>query len=55
MLDYLIHGFGHRSPLIDFRKAFDTIEWDFLIDTQNEFTFGPDVINWVNLLQQRYV
>ena len=30
---------------IDFRKAFDTIEWDFLIDTLDKFNFGPDVRN----------
>ena len=34
---------------IDFRKAFDTIEWDFLIDTLNKFNFGPDVQNWVKI------
>ena len=34
---------------IDFRKAFDTIEWDFLIDTLNKFNFGPDVKNWVKI------
>ena len=27
--------------IIDFRKAFDTIEWDFLIDTLSRFNFGP--------------
>ena len=34
---------------IDFRKAFDTIEWDFLIDTLRKFNFGPDVKNWVKI------
>ena len=34
---------------IDFRKAFDTIEWDFLIDTLDKFNFGPDVRNWVKI------
>ena len=34
---------------IDFRKAFNTIEWDFLIDTLNKFNFGPDVTNWVKI------
>jgi len=34
---------------IDFRKAFDTIEWDFLLDSLNKFNFGPDVINWVKI------
>ena len=33
----------------DFRKAFDTIEWDFLIDTLGKFNFGPDVRNWVKI------
>ena len=32
---------------IDFRKAFDTIEWSFLIDTLNNFNVGPDIQNWV--------
>ena len=32
---------------IGFRKAFDTIEWSFLIDTLNSFNFGPDIQNWV--------
>ena len=34
---------------IDFRKAFDTIEWDFLSDTLSKFNFGPDVKNWVKI------
>ena len=34
---------------IDFRKAFDTIEWSFLIDTLNNFNFGPDIQNWVRI------
>jgi len=34
---------------IDFRKAFDTIEWDLLIDTLNKFNFGPHIINWVKI------
>ena len=37
-----------RSLLI-FRKAFDTIEWDFLSDTLSKFNFGPDVKNWVKI------
>ena len=34
---------------IDFRKAFDTIEWDFLSDTLSKFNFGPDVKNRVKI------
>ena len=28
---------------IDFRKPFDTVEWDFLIDTLNKLNFGSNV------------
>lgn len=35
---------------IDFRKAFDIIEWNFLIDTLNNFNFRPDIQNWVKIL-----
>jgi len=35
--------------VIDFRKAFDTVEWDFLIDSLNKFNFGPDFKNWVKI------
>ena len=34
---------------IDFRKAFDTIEGDFLSDTLSKFNFGPDVKNLVKI------
>ena len=34
---------------IDFRKAFDSIEWSFLINTLNNFNFGPDIQNWVRI------
>ena len=34
---------------IDFRKAFDTIEWNFLIDILNNFNFRPDIQNWVKI------
>ena len=34
---------------IDFRKAFDTIEWNFLTDTLNNFNFGADIQNWVRI------
>ena len=27
--------------LLDFRKAFDTIEWNFIQQTQSLFNFGP--------------
>lgn len=36
--------------LIDFEKAFDSIEWDFLFDTLKLFNFGEDFIRWIKIL-----
>ena len=33
---------------IDFEKAFDSLEWDFLNKCLELFNFGPDFIRWVN-------
>ena len=35
--------------IIDFEKAFDSLEWDFLIKCLKHFNFGPDFIRWVNI------
>lgn len=32
---------------IDFKKAFDTVEWHYLFDCLKAFNFGPGLINWV--------
>ena len=32
---------------IDFQKAFDSLEWDFLLSCLEAFNFGPDFICWV--------
>ncbi|KAL9982663.1 hypothetical protein ACROYT_G004734 [Oculina patagonica] len=32
---------------IDFKKAFDSVEWDFLLKCLEAFNFGPDFIRWV--------
>ena len=34
---------------IDFQKAFDTLEWDFLLKCLKAFNFGHDFIHWVRL------
>ena len=34
---------------IDFQKAFDTLEWDFLLKCLEAFNFGHDFIHWVRL------
>ena len=36
--------------LIDFKKAFDSIEWDFLFNTLHKFNFGPQFIKWIKIL-----
>ena len=32
---------------IDFEKAFDSIEWDFLYQSLEAFNFGPTLISWI--------
>ena len=36
--------------LIDFQKAFDTVEWDFLFNTLKSYNFGPIFQSWIKLL-----
>ena len=33
--------------ILDFRKAFDTVEWEFLYKALKTFSFGNDFISWV--------
>ena len=32
---------------IDFQKAFDSLEWNYLLNCLEHFNFGPDFIRWV--------
>jgi hypothetical protein len=32
--------------LVDFEKAFDSIEWKFLQKALNSFNFGPSICKW---------
>ena len=36
--------------LIDFKKAFDTIEWDFLFESLKAYNFGQTFRAWIKLL-----
>ena len=38
--------------LIDFKKAFDSIEWPFLIKCLKLYNFGENFIRWVQLLHK---
>ena len=35
---------------VDFEKAFDSIEWNFLFDTLDAFNFGPYFKKWIKIL-----
>ena len=32
--------------LIDFEKAFDSVEWDFILKSLQSFNFGPSICRW---------
>ena len=34
---------------IDFKKAFDSLEWDLFAKTLNVFNFGPNVKRWISI------
>ena len=36
--------------MVDFEKAFDSLEWDFLIQALYKFNFGESFIKWVKTL-----
>ena len=34
---------------LDFRKAFDSIEWSFIMKTLDYFNFGSDIKRWIKI------
>ena len=36
--------------LVDFEKAFDTLEWSFILKTLDAFNFGDNFKKWVSVL-----
>ena len=40
---------------LDFEKAFDSLEWNFLFKTLKKFNFGDKFINWMKLLYNKPV
>ena len=39
--------------LIDFEKAFDSLSWEFIGKTLEEFNFGENFRKWINLFQSK--
>ena len=35
---------------MDFEKAFDSLEWDFLLMVLKAYNFGPDFVAWFSVL-----
>ena len=47
----LIHYTDQKGIAIflDFKKAFDSIEWNYLLQTLQFFNFGHDIQNWIKI------
>ena len=39
--------------MLDFRKAFDTIGWNFLLQTLHFFNFGPSFVRWIETIYHK--
>ena len=49
MMHYLEeNGLEGLLLLVDFEKAFDSLEWDFLKNALKSFNFGPSFCKWVD-------
>jgi hypothetical protein len=43
---------GGALIMLDYQKAFDTVEWNFLYHTLLKFNLGKDFIRWVKILYE---
>ncbi|CAL0299683.1 unnamed protein product [Lupinus luteus] len=49
LLDHKTFG-GNVILKLDIRKAFDTMDWDFLLKTLTAFGFNQKFTNWINVI-----
>ena len=47
ILDTMKENIPGLMIFIDFRKAFDTLEWNFLFNCLDAFNFGPEFKRWI--------
>ena len=54
ILDLIEYTETNKIPgklmFVDFEKAFDSLEWEFITCTLKRFNFGPDIIRWFHTL-----
>ena len=52
--DAMFHTKQEEKPgiaiFLDFRKAFDTVKWDYLKAALQRFNFGPDILTWFDVI-----
>ncbi|XP_019465329.1 PREDICTED: uncharacterized protein LOC109363519 [Lupinus angustifolius] len=49
LMDHKVYG-GNLAIKLDVKKAFDTIDWKFLLDTLGAFGFHTTFINWIRVI-----
>ena len=54
--DIMEHTVHQKIPgaliFIDFKKAFDSLEWSFMFEALKTFNFGPNLITWIRTFYQ---
>ena len=57
LFDIITYAYLEQIPvlliIIDYAKAFDTIEWNFINECLKLFNFGPEIIKWISLLREK--
>ena len=43
----LIENIPGIMIFLDFQRAFDSVEWDFILECLESFNFGPEFVGWV--------